>query len=166
RDVPAQTSQEIPAGTRVQPASTRSGMSPGMVALLAAPVTIAVTMILGGLLVWVLGVELHPREMVGAAMANMLGGVAASLPLFFLMRARRNSDDAGRRKAEGGVAIAQGAMIGIALRIGIVLMGMVFLQVAGVGLQMMVLAYWVMGFYFPVLMAETAVVAWLSQRAE
>jgi hypothetical protein len=34
------------------------------------------------------------------------------------------------------------------------------------GLERMTLVYWVMAYYFPLLMVETAVVAWLANKAK
>lgn len=131
----------------------RIAFSPGMITLLAAPVTVAVTMVLAWVLLKTAGMPISVGEMTGGAIVNVLGGVAASLPLFILMK-------------RGAAAIAQAGILGIALRCGTVLMGLLIASAKPWGLHQMTLVYWVMGFYFPLLMAETAVVAWLSNKAK
>ena len=127
--------------------------SPGMITLLSAPVTVLVTMLLGWLMLKTAGMPVFPGEMVGAAIATVIGGVAASLPLFILMK-------------KGAAAIAQAGILGIALRIGTVLMGLLVAGAPAWGLNRMILVYWVLGFFFPMQIVETAVVAWLSNKAK
>jgi hypothetical protein len=127
-------------------------LSPGMITLISAPITVLATMLLGWLLLKTVGLPVYPGEMLGGAIANTVGGVAASVPLFILMK-------------KGAQAIAQAGILGIALRVGTVLMCMLIAGAEPWGLQRLVLVYWVMAFYFPLLIVETAVVAWLSNKA-
>jgi hypothetical protein len=131
----------------------RLALSPGMVTLLSAPITVAVTMLLGWLMLKTAGMPIYPGEMIGGAIVNVLGGVAAAAPLFILMK-------------KGAAAIAQAGILGIALRIGTVLMAMLLAGAPAWGLERMPLVYWVLGYYFPMLIVETAVVAWLSNKAK
>lgn len=131
----------------------RIALSPGMVTLVAAPVTVAITMLLGWLMLKTAGMPLHTGEMIGGAIVNVIGGFAAALPLFILMK-------------KGASAIAQAGILGIALRCGTVLMGLLIAGATPWGLERMTLVYWVMAYYFPLLMVETAVVAWLSNKAK
>ena len=131
----------------------RIALSPGMVTLISAPITVLFTMVMAWLLLKTAGMPLYPGEMLGGAIANTVGGVAASIPLFILMK-------------RGAQAIAQAGILGIALRVGTVLMGMLIAGAPAWGLERGVLVYWVMGFYFPLLIVETAVVAWLSNKAK
>src|SRR5438046_4355380 len=75
-------------------------LTPGMITLIAAPVTVLVTMLLGWLALRTAGMPLYAGEMFGGAIANTLGGAAASLPLFILMK-------------KGAQAIAMAGILGI-----------------------------------------------------
>ncbi len=127
-------------------------LTPGMIALIAAPATILITMLVGWVLVKSAGFPVHAGEMLGGALVNTMGGIAASLPLFILMK-------------RGTAVIAQAGILGIALRIGTVLMGLLLAGATPWGLDRMALVYWTMGFYGPLLIVETGVVAWLSHKA-
>jgi hypothetical protein len=131
----------------------RLSLSPGMVTLIAAPVSVLITMLVGWLMLTTVGMPIFAGEMVAGAIVNTVGGIFAALPLFILMK-------------RGAVAIAQAGILGIALRIGAILMGMLIAGAPAWGLSRMPLVYWVMGYYFPLLMVETAVVAWLSNKAK
>jgi hypothetical protein len=131
----------------------RLSLSPGMVTLVAAPISVLVTMLVGWLMLKTAGLPVYPGEMVAGAIVNTVGGVFAALPLFILMK-------------RGAQAIAQAGILGIALRIGAILMGMLIAGAPAWGLSRMPLVYWVMGYYFPLLIVETAVVAWLSNKAK
>ncbi len=131
----------------------RLALSPGMITLIAAPVAVAATMVLACILLKTAAMPIAVGEMIGAAIVNVVGGMAAALPLFILMK-------------KGAAAIAQAGILGIALRCGTVLMGLLVAGAKPWGLEHMTLVYWVMGFYFPLLMVETGVVAWLSNKAK
>lgn len=131
----------------------RLSLSPGMVTLVAAPITVLVTMLMGWLLLKTAGMPVYAAEMTGAAIASTVGGVVASLPLFILMK-------------RGVAAIAQAGILGIALRIGATLMVMLAAGATAWGLDRTVLAYWVLAFYAPMFMVETAVIIWLSNKAK
>jgi len=128
-------------------------LSPGMVTLIAAPVTVLVTMLLGWLFLKTFAMPVHFPEMVGAAVATTIGGAFAAVPMFLLMK-------------RGTQAIAQAALLGIALRIGATLMMMMLAGAGGWGLDRMTLAYWVLGFYAPMFVVESAVNIWLSNKAK
>ncbi len=127
-------------------------LTPGTMTLIAAPVTVAVTMIAGWIFLTSLAMPTYVHEMMAAGAVNTVGGVLAALPLFFLMK-------------RGTQAIAQAALLGIALRCACTLMALMLAMGPGWGLSRMALVYWVLGGYFPLLMVETAVVAWLSNKA-
>jgi hypothetical protein len=127
-------------------------LTPGTVTLIAAPVTVIVTMVAGWVLLTSLGSPVYVREMIGAGIVNALGGMLASVPLFLLMR-------------KGAQAIAQAGILAIAVRCGAILMGMILAMSPAWGMNKMPLVYWMMGCYFPMLMVETAVVAWLANKA-
>jgi hypothetical protein len=131
----------------------RLSLSPGMLALIAAPATVLVTMLVGWLFLKTAGLPVYAAEMFAGGIVNALGGVAASIPLFILMR-------------KGTGAIAQAGLFGIAMRCGMILMGLMAAAQPAWGLAKMPLVWWVLGFYFPLLMAETAVVAWLANKAK
>jgi len=128
-------------------------LSPGMVTLIAAPVTVAATMLLGWALLRSVGMPVHAAEMLGGAIATTIGGAFAAVPMFLLMK-------------RGAQAIAQAALLGIALRIGATLMVMMLAGAGGWGLERIVLAYWVLGFYAPMFVVESAVNIWLSNNAK
>jgi hypothetical protein len=127
-------------------------LSPGMITLLAAPLTVLATMLLAWLALRTIGLPIHPAEMLGGAIANTVGGMVASIPLFVLMR-------------KGAQAIAQAGILGIALRVGTVIVGLLVASAPAWGLRWPFLPYWVLAFYFPMLIVETAVVAWLTNKA-
>lgn len=130
----------------------RIALSPGMITLLAAPAAVLVSMLVGWLILTTAGLPLYGREMIGAAIVNTVGGIVAALPVFILMK-------------RGAAAIAQAAILGIAVRCGSVLMGLLAAGAPAWGLDRMPLVWWVIGFYFPMLIAETTVIAWLSNKA-
>ena len=130
----------------------RLSLSPGMFALLVAPITVALTMVTAWVLLTTVGASVFAREMVAAGIVNTIGGVFASIPLFILMK-------------KGTAAIAQAGILGIALRIGSILMGTMIAGAQAWQMHTMPLVYWVMAFYFPLLMVETGVIAWLSHKA-
>jgi len=131
----------------------RLALNPGMITLLAAPLTVLAAMLLGWVVLTSLGIPLHPREMLAGAIINTVGGVAASIPLFIRMR-------------KGAAAIAQAGLMGIALRMGAVLLGLLLAAAPAWHMTPIVLAFWVMGYYFPMLLVETALVAWLCNKAK
>jgi hypothetical protein len=128
-------------------------ITPGMITLIASPATVLVTMLAGWVILTSLGQPVFAKEMLGGAIVITLGGVLASMPVFLLMK-------------RGAQAIAQGAILGIAIRIGSVLMGLMLAMGPGWGLAKMPLVYWVLGYYFPLLIVETAIVGWLSHKVK
>jgi hypothetical protein len=91
--------------------------------------------------------------MLAAAIINIVGGTFAALPLLKLMK-------------RGAAAIAVAGLMSIAVRCGMILGGLVLAFGPGWGLEKMPAVYWVLAFYFPLLIAETTMVAWLSYRAK
>ena len=128
-------------------------LTPGMVTLVAAPVTVGLVMVVGWVGLTTLGMPTFVREMAGAAIVSALGGMFASLPLFLWMK-------------NGAEAIARAGLMSIGVRCVMILLGMCALFSPAWGLVRMPTVYWVLGFYFPLLIVETAVVAWLSQKAQ
>jgi hypothetical protein len=156
--VPA--AKPLPAGNAVDSKplvggeiNIRIALSPAMLTLISAPVTVLATMLLAWLFLKTAGMPLHPAELLGGAIVNVIGGAAASIPLMILMK-------------KGTAAIAQAGILGIALRIGTVLLAMLVAGSSAWGLDRMILVYWVMAYYFPMLIVETAVIAWLSNKAK
>jgi len=131
----------------------RLALSPGMIVLLAAPLSVLLTSLAAWLLLTTLSQPLYVHEMFAGATVNTLGGILAALPIFWLMK-------------KGAAAIAQAGILSIALRCGAILLGMFAAMAPAWSLDKMPLVYWVMGYYFPLLMVETAVVAWLSNKAK
>jgi hypothetical protein len=127
-------------------------LSPGMITLVAAPLTVLTTMLLAWLALRTASMPIYPGEMFGGAIVNTVGGMVASIPLFILMR-------------RGAQAIAQAGILGIALRVGTVIVGLLIASAPAWGLHWPFLPYWVLAFYFPMLIVETAVVAWLANKA-
>jgi len=128
-------------------------ITPGMITLVASPLTVLATMLAGFVLVTSAGIPLFPREMLGAAIVNTVGGILAALPLFLLMK-------------RGAQAIAQGAIFGVAVRIASILLGLILAMGPGWHLDRMPLVYWVLAYYFPLLIVETSIVGWLSHKAK
>jgi hypothetical protein len=128
-------------------------LTPGMVTLVAAPVTVGVVMLAGWVGLTTLGMSAFVREMIGAAIVSALGGMLASVPLFLWMK-------------NGAEAIARAGLLSIGVRCVMILLGMCALFSPAWGLVRMPTVYWVLAFYFPLLVVETVVVAWLSQKAQ
>jgi hypothetical protein len=131
----------------------RLALSPGMITLLAAPLAVVLSMALAWVLLKTIGIPLHPAEMFAGAIVNTAGGMAASIPLFVRMK-------------KGAIAIAQAGLAGIAVRMGTVFLGLLAAGAPGWGLDRTPLVGWVLGFYCPLLIAETALVSWLIRRAK
>lgn len=129
------------------------GVTPGTIALLSAPLSVLVTLSAAYVLLTAFQLPLFKNEMVAAAIVNTLGGMLASVPLFILMQ-------------KGAKAIAQAGILAIAIRCGVILMGLIVALAPAWQLARMPLVYWVLGFYFPMLMVETVVIAWLANRAK
>lgn len=146
----AQLDRQTIAGPEL---NIRVSLSPRAILLLAAPVSVLVTMAIGWVLLKSMGVRVYASEMLAASIINIIGGTLAALPLFFWMK-------------RGAIAIAQAGLLGIAIRCGAILGGLVLAFGPGWGLAKMPVAYWTLAFYFPLLIAETAMVGWLSHRAK
>lgn len=131
----------------------RLSLSPRAILMLASPVAVGVTMLVGWVLLTSLALPLYGREMFTAGLLNVLGGTLAALPLFFRMH-------------KGAIAIAQSGLLGIAIRCVAILGGLLLAFGPGWNLAKMPLVYWVLAGYFPLLIAETFMVAWLSHRAK
>ncbi|HUO10162.1 MAG TPA: hypothetical protein VM008_17785 [Phycisphaerae bacterium] len=129
------------------------GLTPGNVTLFAAPVTVLATMAVGYILLTSLGIPLYAHEMLAGAIVSAIGGMLAAIPLFLFMN-------------KGAQAIAQSGILSIAVRCGMILMGMILALSPAWGLAKMPFVYWVLGYYFPMLIVETAIVAWLSMKAK
>jgi hypothetical protein len=128
-------------------------LTPGMVTLIAAPVTVGLTMLTAWVALTTLGMPIFKAEMMGAGIVSALGGMFASIPLFLWMK-------------NGAEAIARAGLMSIGVRCVMILLGMCALFSPAWGLVRMPTVYWILAFYFPLLIVETAVVAWLSQKAQ
>ena len=128
------------------------GLSLEFVTLLAAPVTVLATMIVGYVVLSVAGLTLHPAEMAAGAVVNTVGGLLAAVALMRMIK-------------KGTSGIAQAGILGIGIRCGAVIVGIMIASLPLFALDRTVLVYWVMGYYFPMLIAESMLVAWLSHRA-
>lgn len=130
----------------------RIALTPGTLFLIATPLAVGITMVLGYVFLTTFGLPLMVPEMIGAAILTIVAGVLASLPAIFWMK-------------RGVMAIMQSAVFGMMIRCGALLFGLILAFSPNWGLEKMSLAYWTLGFYFPVLAAETACAAWLSSKA-
>jgi hypothetical protein len=146
---------QIPAG--VAPASVAPARSPslyvsGKTAVLVAPaMTVLATILVGSVVLTVMGAPLYALEMFLSGLINLSGGLAAAMVILVMMR-------------KGVIGVAQAGIVGIALRCGTVLMGLLLVQSSPMAMDRMVLVYWALGFYFPMLIVETALIAWLSNN--
>lgn len=127
--------------------------SPAALTVTAAPVCVGLTALAGYVLLTSLGMPLFARELLAAAIISIVGGVAAALPLAIWSK-------------RGAAAIARAGIVGIFIRCGLVLMGLVLAMGPGWALAHTPLVYWVVVFYFPMMIVETAAVALLCQRAK
>jgi hypothetical protein len=128
-------------------------LSFSLLTLLVAPLTVLLTLLLGWLLLTTLAIPLHTREMLAAALLNVLAGIAACLPLALAIK-------------RGTIAIARAGLIAIALRMGLVLLALLAALAPAWHLDHTPLIAWVIAFYFPLLIAETALVAWLVNKTK
>ncbi len=127
-------------------------LSPAMITLIVAPATVLVTMLAGWIILTSFAIPVHIPEMIAGGIVNAVGGMLAAIPLFLLMK-------------RGAQAIAQAALLGIAVRCAAILMGLIMALGPGWGLGHMILAYWILGYYFPLLIVETSIVGWLCHKA-
>jgi len=127
-------------------------IGPGLALLLSSPVAVGVAILVGWVLLTSLGIPVYGREMFAAGIVSAVGGTLAVLPLFAVFK-------------RGAAAIAKAAIMGIGLRCGLILAGVILAMGPGWSLDRMPLVYWVLGCYFPVLIVETAMVSWLCQKA-
>ncbi|MGN6370518.1 MAG: hypothetical protein ACTHN5_19865 [Phycisphaerae bacterium] len=129
------------------------GITPANIVLFSAPATVALVMALAWIVLKSAALPLYTNEMFAAAAVSAVGGMFASIPLFVLM-------------GKGAQMIAKAGIMSIAVRCSMVLFGMVLAMQPAWGLAKMPFVYWVLGFYFPMLIVETALVAWLSCKAK
>lgn len=118
--------------------------------LLATPLAVALTTVVGCGLLWVLGQGLHPREMTASALVSIVAGLLAVVPMV-----------AALPKPD---AMPQAALASIGIRVAVVLGGVVLALGPAWHLQREPLVFWILGYYFPLLAAETGVMAWLFNR--
>jgi hypothetical protein len=126
-------------------------VSPGRVTLMAAPITVAATMLLGCGLLSFANLPIHPVEMAVGAMVNVVGGLLAGIALLGMMK-------------RGAAGVAQAGILGIGFRCGTVLMGVLTVSCSGLALDPIILVYWVMAYYMPMLIVESMLVAWLTNH--
>jgi len=136
--------QSVAAGRQIR-------LSARTATLLAAPVTVVATMLVGSVVLTVAGLPLFAGEMISGGIVNLIGGLLAAAVILAMM-------------GKGTVGVAQAGILGIALRCGTVLMGILMAQMLPLGLNSTVLVYWAIGFYFPMLIVESALIAWLSSH--
>ena len=129
------------------------GIAPANIVLCTAPVTVAIVMLAAWVMLKSVGFPLYMNEMFAAAIVSAVGGMFASIPLYVLMR-------------KGAQMIAKAGILSIAVRCSLVLFGMILAMQPAWGLAKMPFVYWVLAYYFPILMVETALVAWLSVKAK
>jgi len=122
-----------------------------MITLLAAPVTVLLTMLIGGLILTSFACPLHLPEMIAAGTINALGGLLAALPLVFWM-------------TRGADAIVRAWMAGTAIRVGVILFGLFVASGSGWALSKMPLISWTLACYFPLLAVEATTAAWLTHK--
>ena len=90
----------------VRPVEFTVRVSPAVLAMLTAPVAVVMTILVAGALASAMNLPLHVKEMIVGGMVNIAGGVMAAMPLVMLLRL-------------GTTALAQGAVLGIAIRMAI-----------------------------------------------
>jgi hypothetical protein len=131
----------------------RIPLIPALLALIAAPATVLLTMLLAWILLTALAIPLHSREMLTAALINILGGIASALPLLIRMK-------------RGAAALAVAGLIAIGIRMGVVLLALLIACAPTWHFDRTPLLLWALAFYFPLLITETALVAWLINKAK
>jgi hypothetical protein len=136
----------------VRPLEITIRVSPKAAALLAGPVAVMLVLLVAGALVRALDVPLHGAEMVAGGLMNAVGGVMAALPLVMVMH-------------HGTTALVQAGVLGIPIRCGVILMMLCLALVPATGLDRAAVVTWTVVCYFPLLVVETAMAAWLMRKA-
>ena len=126
-------------------------LSVRQVTILAAPVTVIATMLVGSVVLSLTGLPLYAGEMISGGIVNLVAGLLAAATILAMM-------------GKGTVGVAQAGILGIAIRCGTVLMGILFTQLLPLGFDKTILVYWAIAFYFPMLIVESALIAWLSNK--
>ena len=137
-----------------KPAHPHLRVHAGFVLLISSPLSVALTMLFGWLFMSVLALPLHAGEMVGAAIVAIVGGIVSALPLINAMQT--NQAD----------TMAKSALSGIGIRVVVLLAGAWLAMGKNWGLGAEPLAFWLLGFYFPMLVAETGVMAWILKQQD
>ena len=130
----------------------RLAFTPGLVMLLSAPVAVGVVMALGWVVRTSFSMPLYGHEMIAGGIVNVIGGLVAAVPILIFMK-------------KGVIAIVQATMLSMVLRCGVILMGLMLAFGPGWQLAKMPLAVWTLCCYFPLLIVETACIAWMSQKS-
>lgn len=133
--------------TRVPPSAAR-------VLLGATPVAVGAAMALGYLVIASLGTPVFGREMLAAGAVALVAGWASSVPLLLAMR------------SGNGAKMPTAALLGAGLRVLLMLTGTLLLLGPGFGLARFPAVLWALGFYLPLLAADTAVVAWVLRSLD
>lgn len=128
-------------------------LNPATVLLSSPILCVLATALVGFVVTASFGVKYYGREMIAAGIVAIVGGMISALPV--AMSWRRDA-----------LRIAQCALMGIALRVGTILLGTFLALGPGWALAKMPLTYWTLAMYFPLLAAETCVIAYISNRCD
>lgn len=128
-------------------------LNPATVLLSIPVVAVLATVACGFLITASFGLNFFGREAFAASVVAIVGGVLSALPVAMSWR-------------KDALRIAQCALVGIGLRLGTILLGTFMAMGPGWSLAKMPLAYWTLAMYFPLLAAETGVIAYISNRCD
>ncbi len=128
-------------------------LNPATVLVSVPFLAVGVTALIGYVVTMSFGISFYFREMLAAGIVAIVGGILSGLPVALSWR-------------KDALKIAQMSLLGMALRVGTILAGTFLALGPGWALAKMPLTYWTLGMYFPLLAAETAVMAYISNRCD
>lgn len=128
-------------------------LNPATVLLSMPVLAVLLTALIGFIVTASFGLKFYGREMIAAGVVAVVGGMISALPVAACWR-------------KDALKIAQAALMGIALRVGTILLGTFLALGPGWALAKMPLTYWTLAMYFPLLAAETGVIAYISNRCD
>ncbi len=121
--------------------------------LLSTPVAVGLCLLLGWGGMISLEMQRYTREMFAAGAVIFVAGIAATLPMIVLLN-------------KGAVAMARGALSAHAIRLLAALLGALVLMAPHWHLQKSAAIEWVLGFYFVLLIIETAASTWVMRNPQ
>jgi hypothetical protein len=123
--------------------------------LISAPLTVLVTLMLSTSFLTLASLPLHRFELIAATLIALTAGLVAVLPLHNSLRSNAQAEK-----------LLRAALASIALRAGLFFVGAYLAMGPGYHLAQMPLFYWVLAFYFPTMITETATIACILRKLD